>query len=117
MTFMDGGTQLADDLRDGLLSYKDVAVFMAVTLKLDYRTGMAAIKADDLAEFIGMNPSMCRACLGRLQKRMLLARGTARDGGIRYLPNPYVTCCGAVRRRPYLWKQFRQAIETGTVVE
>lgn len=116
MTFMDGGSQLATDLRDGVLSYKDVAVFVAVTLKLDYRTGMAAIKAADLAESIGMNPSMCRACLGRLQQRMLLARGKTRDGGIRYIPNPYVTCCGAVSRRPFLWKQFCEAIETGSVL-
>ena len=115
MTFMDGGSQLATDLREGALSYKDVAVFMAVTLKLDYRTGMAAIKAKDLAEFIGMNPSLCRACLGRLQQRMLLARGTTKDGGIRYIPNPYVTCCGSVSRRPFLWKLFKQAIETGSV--
>lgn len=115
MTFMEGGSQLADDLREGLLSYKDVAVFMAVTLKLDFRTGMAAIKANDLAEFIGMSPSLCRACLGRLQKRMLLARGTTKDGGIRYIPNPYVTCCGKVSRRTFLWKQFCQAIETGSV--
>lgn len=114
MTFHEGGDQLAVALREGVLSYKDVAVFMAVTLKLDYRTGMAAIKADDLAAYIGMSPSLCRACLGRLQKQLLLARGTARDGGIRYIPNPYVTCCGKVSRRPFLWKQFCHAIETGS---
>lgn len=115
MTFHKGGDQLATALREGVLSYKDAAVYMAVTLKLDFRTGMAAIKANDLAAYIGMSPSLCRACLGRLQKQMLLARATTRDGGIRYIPNPYVTCCGKVSRRPFLWKQFKSAIETGSV--
>lgn len=115
MTFMEGGDQLATALREGALSYKDIAVFVAITLKLDFRTGMAAIMPSDLAEYIGMNPSMCRACLARLQKQMLLARGRTKDGGVRYIPNPYVTCCGKVSRRPFLWKQFKQAIETGSV--
>lgn len=109
-----GAAQLEEDVRDGHLDYKHIAVFVAIARRLDFRTGMAAVTAEDIASGLGMNPAMCRGCISKLQKRMLLARGYASDRGIRYMPNPYVASCGALNRRPFLWKQFCHIVETGS---
>ena len=109
-----GAAQLEEDVRDGHLSYKHIAVFVAIVRRLDFRTGMAAVTAEDIASGLGMNPAMCRSCISQLQKRMLLARGYASDKGVRYMPNPYVASCGALSRRTFFWKQFCHIVETGS---
>ncbi len=91
---------------------RDLAVFMAVLAKVNWRSGRANVTQRALAEQMGIPETHCGTSIRRLRKELLLARVFDRESGHNYfLINPRLAWVGSAQRRGHLFQQFDEAIK------
>ena len=93
------------------LQFRDVVVLFRIVDCTDWRSGMARLTVNQLAEDLAMQPSNVSMSISRLKKEMLVVTGRdPRSGGRYLLPNPYLTS-NTKQKQAYLWQLFQAARE------
>lgn len=97
-------------VRQRRLELRDMAVLMALSAHVQWRSGRAWVTVKALANQLGMNVSSCADSVRRLQREGQLVRcADERTGGSFFLLNPFVISVGGPQRRGLLWKMFEEA--------
>lgn len=99
-------------VRQRRLELRDMAVLMALSAHVQWRSGRARITVKALANELGLNLSSCADSIRRLKREALLARCVdERTGEVFFLINPFVISVGGPQRRGLLWRMFEEATQ------
>lgn len=97
-------------VRQRRLELRDMAVLMALSAHVQWRSGRAKVTVKALASQLGLSLSSCADSVRRLQRESQLARCVdERTGEAYFLINPFVISVGGPQRRGLLWKMFEEA--------